>query len=240
MDVWLSEVELDVLWESVDLGEPPLVLDVPSPGATHAERAHIVRRTWDGLAERGVPTAVVQDQLRTPATGRRSFELRAWLDGEVRVLLSADGDSAVLAVLAQGGCTLRSLPSTDLAGRIVSVLPDVPAGRGVSVNVPVASFAAAGQKHRGSDIAEALARDGLSLSDARVLVSMCEGITRRGQFAATWRTSQGSRERAGHVVGFHENASGRYLALRRGDYLTVAPVDATRLSGELTGLFAGV
>ncbi|GAA3992226.1 hypothetical protein GCM10022247_09190 [Allokutzneria multivorans] len=56
MDVRLSEVELDVLWESACLGELPLVLDVPSPGTTHAERAEVVRRTWAGLAERRVPT----------------------------------------------------------------------------------------------------------------------------------------------------------------------------------------
>ncbi|MCP3800376.1 ESX secretion-associated protein EspG [Allokutzneria sp. A3M-2-11 16] len=239
MDVRLTGVELDVLWESACLGELPLVLDVPSPGTTHAERAEIVRRTWAELTERGVPTAAVQGWLRTLAIGRRALELRAWLDGEVRALFSSEGDNAVLAVLSHGGCALRSLPPADPAGRMVAVLPEAPAGRGVSVSVPIASFEAAGRSYRGTDIAEALIRDGLPSTDARVLVSMCEGVTRRGQFCATWRTSHGSRERAARVVGFHDNDSGRYLTLKRGDYLTVAPADSVVLARELNDLFAG-
>ncbi|SDN41325.1 ESX secretion-associated protein EspG [Allokutzneria albata] len=239
MDVRLSEVELDVLWESACLGELPLVLDVPSPGATHAERAEVVRRAWAGLAERGVPTATVQGWLRTLAMGRHALELRAWLDGEVRALLSSEGDTDVLAVLSHGGCTLRAFPSADPAGRMVAVLPEAPAGRGVSVSVPIASFEAAGRSDRGTDIAEALIRNGLPSTDARVLVSMCEGITRRGQFCATWRTSHGGRERATRVVGFHDNDSGRYLTLQRGDYLTVAPADPVVLARELSDLVAG-
>ncbi|GAA3992234.1 hypothetical protein GCM10022247_09200 [Allokutzneria multivorans] len=180
----------------------------------------------------------MQERLRALAMGRRALELRAWVDGEVRALLSSEGDTDVLAVLEHNGCTLRSLPSADPVGRMVAVLPEAPAGRGVSVSVPIASFEAAGRSARGTDIAEALIRDGLPSTDARVLVSMCEGITRRGQFCATWRTSQGSRERAQRVVGFHDNDSGRYLTLRRGDYLTVAPADAAVLAREVSGLFA--
>jgi hypothetical protein len=103
--VEISALEFDVLWEHFyGVDQMPLVLKVPSPGKTDEERKRIVRSVWDGLARRGLGTPVdphpvlvrLLNVLRRPD---REIDGRLWVGGELRVLVAATGDEAVLATL---------------------------------------------------------------------------------------------------------------------------------------------
>jgi len=103
--VEISALEFDVLWEHFyGVDQMPLVLKVPSPGKTDEERKRIVRWVWDGLARRGLGTPVdphplllrLLNLLRRPD---REIDGRLWVGGELRVLVAATGDEAVLATL---------------------------------------------------------------------------------------------------------------------------------------------
>ena len=50
----LGETEFDVLWDELRLGPTPVVLRLPSPGRTRAERARIVAAGRGGLRRRGL------------------------------------------------------------------------------------------------------------------------------------------------------------------------------------------
>ena len=86
----LPATEFDVVWRALDLGDPPLVLTVPSPGRTRAERAAVEARVWSALRERGLagadgaPLGKLTGRLTTIARSTTAIELRGWQDGEIR------------------------------------------------------------------------------------------------------------------------------------------------------------
>src|SRR5216117_965383 len=93
--VTINALEFDVLWEHFALDAMPLVLRVPSPGRTDAERARFVRQAWRGL---GRPIDL------DPRLGRLLFLLRRpdreidgrlWVGRPLRLFVAATGDEAV-------------------------------------------------------------------------------------------------------------------------------------------------
>src|SRR5207253_4607972 len=107
----ISALEFDVLWEHLRLAVMPLVLKVPSPGRTHTERTHLVRRAWEGLSSRGLgrevdPHPGLAELLTLLDRPEREMDGRIWAGRSVRVLAAAKGGCAVLAVKEGDAFTL--------------------------------------------------------------------------------------------------------------------------------------
>ncbi|XVV03035.1 ESX secretion-associated protein EspG [Actinosynnema sp. CA-248983] len=245
--VTISALEFDVLWEHLRLETMPLVLKVPSPGKTNAERADLERRAWAGLESRGLGRPVsldpmLEDLLHLLNRPQREVDGRLWLGRSVRVLAAAKGQSAVLAVLDGEQLTLRPASADGLPREAVSVLPAVPPGPGHSVTLPSADLDAAAAAAGTPDKLEAALRErGVRADDAKVLADMFKDAGNRGQFGGAVRDKWGKRVRPEHVVAFFDNPNGRYVQLRRATagqqpWSTVSPTDPRRLVQHVTDL----
>lgn len=248
----LSELEFDVLAEHVGLDPIPLVLKVPSPGRTRAERAELVESAWETLTARGLgqpsrPCPELRRLMDLLAHPEREIDGRVWLGHSVRVLAAATADDAVLAVKEHGTVTLRSVAATGLPRAALSLLPPRSAGPGRSVSVRSADLdAAAAEAGRNvEEVRDALVRRGVRPDDAETLFRMVGEADFRGQFGAAARTRSDKRIRAGHVVAFFDTPHGRYVQLRRestpGDpWSTIAPADPRRMAGHVEDILAEV
>lgn len=234
----LSVTELDVVWRAAGFGALPLILDVPSPGATHAERAELEHQVWTGLMARGLADdpgqahARLADRLETIAKCGKSLQLRVFGADAVRAILATRGHHNVLGVLGER-FHLSAVPATGRAATLVSLLPEVAAGRGHSVSVDTAVFAAAAADPATTH--DALRRNGLSTDDARTLLAMTTGTVRISQLVS--ERHHGGRARS-QPVSVLDTAAGRYRVIRTvtdaGDHLTVTPASAAALASALT------
>jgi ESX secretion-associated protein EspG len=248
--VTISALEFDVLWEHCfgpdEVSGMPLVLKVPSPGRTHAERSRLVSQAWAGLEQRGLGRSVDLDPrlevllglLRRP---EREIDGRLWAGRSLRLLAAATGEQAVLAVLSGDALTLRFAEVTGLPRYALSVLPAQPAGPGQSITMRTADFEAAAQQATDKTAFEAALRDhGVRAEDATALVTMIGDIVNQGQFGSAARDKLGRRVRADRVLSFFDTQDGRYLQIRRetnGElWTTISPADQRRMLQHLTDL----
>jgi hypothetical protein len=223
-ELTLTASTFEVAWEHGKFGEMPIVLYVPPAGFQEWERAEVVRKAWDELERLGVARFGRLDDevlamLGVLARPRRAVDARlafgrAGVKGsEVRGMAGAIGDRGVLAKLADGTVTLRSIYGSSLSREIVGLLPPAPAGPGSSVAVareliePAAR--AAGSSLYG--FAERLVEAGVPGDQARTLVRMIDGTKHRGQFGAAVLDREGRRNAARRVIAFHDTDNGRYL-----------------------------
>jgi EspG family len=255
--VEISALEFDVLWEHFcGVDQMPLVLRVPSPGRTDAERDRIVRTVWDGLARRGLGTPVdphptLSRLLHLLHRPDREIDGRLWLSraggsgdagGPVRLLAAATGDDAVLATLSGNQLTLRPAEATGLPRFALSVLPPAPAGPGQSITLPTDDFTAAAKVARKQeDLAVELRNRGVRDADAKTLAEMIGDIVNQGQYGSATRDRWGRRVRATEVISFFDTEEGRYLQVRRTEentppWTTISPTDHRRLLHHLTAL----
>ncbi|WP_229786696.1 ESX secretion-associated protein EspG [Actinokineospora fastidiosa] len=239
----LSAVEFDVLREHLGVEEFPVVLRVPSPGRTEAERARLVRAAWATLSRRGVADYPEVDprlaaMLAVLARPQSSVDVRVWGEGAARALAAIADGTAVLAVLAGTTLTLSAIDD-GLPRHALSVLPRLPAGPGRSVTLPSADLAAAAPA---PDLAAALRARGVRADDATHLAEMIAPLTAQGQFGAAHRDRYGKRHRTPCTVSFFDTAAGRYLQLRTPNpdgehWTTVSPADHRALLRHLDELF---
>ncbi|ALG13661.1 ESX secretion-associated protein EspG [Kibdelosporangium phytohabitans] len=246
----LTPLEFDVLWEHLDLGDMPLILKVPSPGRTNAERAELVTRAWQSLEAKGFGRQVSPDPrlaglLRLAARPNRELDGRLWLGRAVRVFAAADGDAGVLAVQENDRLTFRGADGPGLPRHALSVLPQEKAGPGHSVTLPSKDFeTAAREASAPKEFEAALRRRGLRDHDARTLREMIGDVVRQGQFGGAARDKWGRRVRTARVISFFDTPAGRYLQIRKESggggeaWTTISPADHKRLLQHLTELHA--
>ena len=237
----LSPTELDVVWRALRLGDLPLVIDVPSPGATRAERAALERRVWTDLVTReladdhGQPHWRLADRLRTIAWRTSSLELRVFGADATRAVLATRGRRNVLGVL-RDRFTIGSAPATARAATLIALLPEVPPGQGHSVSVDTGLFAMAVRDPRPHD---RLRRHGVSTDDARTLLAMATGSVRVAQLVAETRDGNGRVVRS-RAMSVYDTPSGRYRAIRTvtagTDHLTVTPATPSALADAVARL----
>lgn len=236
----LSTSELDVVWRAGELGPLPLIIDVPSPGMTHTERAAVERRVWTNLVERGLADDHgrvhwrLADRLETIARRRRSLQVHVVGQDSVRAILAVRDRRHVLGVLADR-FRLAAVPGTGAASTLLALLPDVPAGQGHSVSVDTTVLTAAVRNP--ASTFDVLRRHGLGTDDARTLITMTSGCLRTIQIVAETREAEGRTTRS-LLVSAHDTPAGRYRAIRTvtaaGDHLTVTPATTSSLVGALT------
>jgi len=241
----LSPVEFGACWAALELGDPPLLLELRSPGHTVAERDLLRRRALAGLRERGLsdgrrPAEPLTSVLRLLA--QPDYELDIRLGGGRRGMLLGIGAVAGAhgVVVLSGDGPLRLLPrdGARVAATLVGLAGELSPGVGRPVNIPADLLDEARAAARDGNLwtlADELVGRGVSRLDAGSLARMCDGIDTVGQLGATWRPD-GLWRRAPWVVGFHRAAAGHFMQLRRPagrpggtEAVTVCPTDADRL-----------
>lgn len=245
----LSEAEFDVLWGELRLGPTPVVLRLPSPGRTGAERARIVAAGRDGLRRRGLadvagPAPEPARLLGLLAAPRRQLELRAWFGRPVRALAAErDGDGA-LVVRRDGRIELHAAGTPAHAVR--TTLPDRPAGRGRAVSLPTDALTAVlattdGRPVPSGVITGTSAPDGPSAEDTALVARLLGGEGGRAQVAAVVHDRWGSPHRPVPHVTVLDTPDGRYRLTRAEttdgtEWSTLAPVDDRGLHTVLSDL----
>ncbi|MFI9006108.1 ESX secretion-associated protein EspG [Actinosynnema sp. NPDC053489] len=126
--VVLSDTAFDVLWRHEDLGEHHTVLHVPPAEANALEVEHALRRE-------GVRVDEALEALRVLAFA--DFECFGWIafnrEVTLPVVAAAAGRHGVFALRDNGHVRLGALRG-DPSDTLVACLPELPAGRGSSIN----------------------------------------------------------------------------------------------------------
>jgi hypothetical protein len=243
----ITALEFDVLWEHFELDAMPLVLRVPSPGRSDAERARFVHHAWDSLSRRGLGTPVAPDPrlarlvmlLRRPD---REIDGRMWVGHQLRLFAAATGDQAVLATMVGSQLTLREADATGLPRHALSVLPEASGGPGQSITLRTSDFEAAAREATDQQrLAAELRARGVRESDANDLAEMIGDVVNQGQYGSARRDKWGRRIRAHRVISFFDTKKGRYLQIRRESpgtepWTTISPADPRRMLQHLTAL----
>lgn len=239
-----------MLTEHLGIETAPVVLRVPSPGRTHADRARLVAAAWRGLERRGLgsgsdPAPALADHLAVLARPDREVDGRLWLgERPLRVLAAAAEDRAVLAVLSGPDITLTGADPDGLPRHALSVLPGAPPGPGRSATLRTADFEAVAGASTSEEFVAGLRGRGVRADDAAVLGEMIGPLVARGSFGAARRDRLGKRHRADRVVSFFETTQGRYLQTRVPNpdgvlWTTISPAGARTLLWHVTGLLDG-
>jgi hypothetical protein len=237
----LDATEFDVIWRAQGFGVPPAVLDMPSPGVSHAERARIEHAVWSALTGRGLATGFgepawgLRAALGVVAKRVTSFELHT---AELRALLGRVNQRAVLVEFSDGRLHIRAVADTGLAQTIATLLPELPAGQGQSITVDASLLARAEASLTAAAKRVVLRRGGLSRDDARTFADMMAGAEGHGQIVAEV-TRHGTTRRSDRVVAFFHNDTGRYRVIRTGDHITITPVTTAQLTAAADELTSG-
>ncbi|MCP2259696.1 EspG family protein [Streptoalloteichus tenebrarius] len=242
--VELSTVEFEVCWERLGLGDLPYVLDLPSPGRTHEERREIVEGVLASLRARDLaddlgPHPDLRDQLDLLAHCSWAVDSRLISDRVVRARGAAAGNRGVVAVIDGETVVLRSMPDHAVVTEMVGLAGQAPVNRAASVSVRAAALDAAAVDGRDPEsLARRLVEEGERPEDARRLARMLDGVVHRGQFSVVASDGTGRKRPGPWVVGFHDNAEGRFLQLRRNGWVTVTPLSTQQLLGHVRELLA--
>ena len=254
--IYLSALEFDVVCEAAKLTDRRhIVLDVPSPGATHTERARLVAGSWDELRRRGLAEAgrdrldvEFADLLALLDRPERGIDLRIWADRPIRALACASAGAGVLVIVDGDVVEISPIRGGSVAEAAVSVAGETAPGPGRAVSLPNDLLQEAAKATGTADrlaLTDELRALGIPHDDAADVANMSAGMTVRGQLGAQASPGRGKPERAGRVVAFHDTDRGRYLHVVRhtGDgrgWSTIAPADNARLAEYARELLAEV
>jgi hypothetical protein len=241
----LSPAEFGACWAALELGDPPLLLELRSPGHTVGERDLLRRHALAGLRGRGLsdgrrPAEPLASTLRLLA--RPDYELDIRLGGGRGGMLlglgAVAGAQGVVVISGDGPLRLLPMDGARVAATLVGLAGELSPGVGRPVNIPADLLDEARAAARDGNLwtlVDELVGRGVSRLDAGSLARMCDGIDVVGQLGATWRPD-GLWRRAPWVVGFHRAAAGHFMQLRRPadrpcgtGTVTVCPTDADRL-----------
>ncbi|OQO92842.1 ESX secretion-associated protein EspG [Saccharomonospora piscinae] len=245
----LTEVELDFLWESGNLGELPYPITVRSHGDTLEERAALRARVLTELASRGLvdgdgrPQPHVEDTLGVLAAAELSLDsvfIGAPGAQPRMAVAAAVGEHGVLLVQEAGTVWLERVPADGLVSAIVGQLPPAERGREQSITVPLEQLLAG----PGADFMQRrpATSDGSTAradSDRKALARLhAQNRERGGQLGANARNRSGAKGRS-PVLSWFDTETGRYLTqASRGsdgrDWIVIAPADAPTLRHRLS------
>lgn len=242
----LSTVEFTALWRALDLGDKPLLLDIPEHSRTLDDRDRQDSQAWEELRTRRLvdargPRPELADALGALARPAAEVDLRM-LTGpaqQLRVLACAAGLVGIVAVPGTGIVDLLPIRRTELPEALLSYVPEHPRAAGDAVSIPFALVQDEGLR-ADTDLAR-LERAGLRTAQARQLRLLIAGtVVRQFKIGAAVRDRLGRRHRAPDVVSVLDTTRGR-VQIRRlwhedSARLLIAPVDKQRLADEVGAL----
>jgi hypothetical protein len=239
--VILSHLEFDLLWEDLGPGgPPPYPFDVPSHGATHAERDDLGVQVFAGLADAGLTDGEdVDPELADLVVllGSPSLSVDALVLGEApwRLLAAARDGAGVLAVLDDRDLVLEPVRPAGLVAAVARMLGDAEAGPGDQLRLPRAAYSAAMDAYArsGYDAFErALSTAGITGRAVRPLATLVTAERyAAGQLAATGPAGRSP------VLAWFDTAAGRYAVTPESvggePWVTVTPADGPWLADRL-------
>lgn len=248
----LSVLEFDIVWEHLQLGPFPPVLEINSHGATLDERAELAAQVWESLADKdlGWPGSVdrrVAFRLRQLARPELELDARLHLSTAgpaSRALIAANNSVATVAVLGAEHLTLRTVPSDVITAEALGLLPEHPPAGGPSITLPATSLDAAIEAGTRESFAGALISAGLGAAEARTLAAVAGAVFRFAHFGAARTRRFQRRHRADHAVSVYDTPRGRYLITRKPSadrhWVTIASGTVTAITRELDELLEGL
>jgi hypothetical protein len=250
----LSWLEYDFLWEHLELGRRPPILDINSHGRTFDERAELRTAAWKSLAGKGFGEPGnfhpdLESCLVTLARPEWEVDGRLHLSADgprTSVLIGSNGTRAAVGVLDADHLTVWRTSATGLARDMVAQLPAHPPGTGVSISLPAETLdRCAARAGRDPDaLLRALVSAGLGKDEARKIVEVTGQVVRFGHLGAAHTPRHGDRVRADHVVSFYDNPLGRYLFTRRPSsgalWVTLAPGGSPAITRQVEELLHGL
>lgn len=259
----LSLAAIDLLWEQLRLGTPVRIFEVPSVGATMADRDRLRRIVLDdltsrNLAYRGRLAPEVEEALVTLDRFGQAIDVAAVMDRDdpsdkVLARVAGNGRSAVLARLRDQTVSFDIHHPDQLVPEAVRLIGDERPGPGRSVTFPeapaeepvaTARHRAPEEGFRGVFQPVRPAQRGYDL-ERRAAQTMWERPrTRVGMFTAYGRDRQG-RQVTGPVLTWFDTEDGRYLGHTRPgpdgqEWTTYAPADSARIAQQLRGMLESV
>ena len=235
----VSASAFDILWTDLGHDRPPEPLSVRSVGGTDEERAEVRKAVYANLAERGLYDGArlepaLAARLELLAAGEVFVACEALADMTAptpfRAVTASRGRRGVLATQPEQTIGLDAIGDGELCTALVDVLPELTAGPGYGVSLPATALPdAAGAGSRST-----------SAQRQEVLAIQARPVYAAGQFSVSRRSGPGRVERLGGLTWFDTDV-GAYCATRtrgRGgaDWVTVSPVDSTRLAARVAAL----
>lgn len=235
-DYVLTPGQFATLWADLRLGAMPYPLDVYGTGREDVDH---LRRDLEPL-------------LRLLDSHQIAIDLVADVDGPVRALAVSNGRFALRAMISTRGVELSVIRPTGLPVALLEVLPHADAGPGHALSVPVEAMQKAAalvdaEDDGGDDYPwggggeyderSAFVKAGLSQADAALMSELTTGRIAGGQFGVS--LSDGvTRRRGPMVLTWFDTARGRYMMVKDGAWLSVAPADQGRLLARISSLLS--
>ena len=245
--VTLSVLEFDILWEYLQLGPFPPILNINSHGKDLDERAELAASVWESLADKDLGWPDRLDRrivFRLRLLARPEWELDARMHPGPRALIAANTSTATVAVLDADRVTLRTAPTDLIAMEALALLPQHPAATGPSITLPASTLdtATAQAGNSPGSFAQALISAGLGPAESRILATLASTAIRHAHFGAARTRRFEKRRRANYVVSVYDTSAGRYLITRKpsggGDWVTLLPGTAPAIARQLDELLA--
>ncbi|WP_460955633.1 ESX secretion-associated protein EspG [Parasphingorhabdus pacifica] len=250
MDFLLSEREFEVLWSDLGSGAAPFPLEVSSHGGTGAERDRMRTEVYDALRIRKLVEddeldPDLDDLLGTLSRPEVVIDVVGYAEGTLRAVACGNGQAGVLARVVDGGIGLTGIRPTALPRSIVETVPDREMGRGPSMSLRHDDLLSATGQDGADDGAlgadsehDSLVRAGVDPENAVWLLRAAENRRSGGQFGVSLRESRSTMYRVPTMVTWFDTDSGRYLMVRDGDWVSIAPADRARIKQRLDAVIA--
>ncbi|MEV7098931.1 ESX secretion-associated protein EspG [Amycolatopsis sp. NPDC051045] len=239
--VILSHLEFDLLWEDLGPGgPPPYPLDVPSHGATHAERDDLGVRVFAGLADAGLTDGddvdpELADLVVLLSSPSLSVDALVLAEAPWRLLGAARDGAGVLAVLDDRDLVLEPVRPDGLVPAVARMVGDAEVGPGDQLRLPRAAYSAAMDAYArgGYDAFErGLSTAGITGRAVRPLATLVTAERyAAGQLAATGPAGRSP------VLAWFDTAAGRYAVTPEDvggePWVMVTPADGAWLADRL-------
>lgn len=228
--IQVSAAEFTLLWSALDLGPMPSILGIPRLGRTARTRAQLVAEASATLAGRDLGT--VEQPARDLAIVLRVLAgydklVEMLVDGQESSLAAVAGSSQRgTAVAARVGDEVRLGPVERITSALLDAVVPLPAGPGSSVNIRADDFdsaCAAGERDGVSGFTGELARAGVRPRDAAMVAHALTARLGGGRLGV-------SHGRSRAAFSWVDTPEGRYVLRNTGGWVTVTPVDPSRLA----------
>lgn len=249
--VRLSLAAVDILWETLALGAPPVIFEVPSAGVTLDERAEVRRSVFATLAElgfvdgRGQVDRELVTTLRLLNRAPSAVEALGVLRDGQRLCARAvsDGRTAVLAVLREQSVRLERIRPTGVVAAMLELIGPARPGRGRSVTYPAPAAGRPAPEGRAGRLLQRATPTRYDAEREQARVILDQPRIQAGTFTVLERPATGPETERGVLLWF-DTPTGRYLGHLRPDasgqtWATYAPADNARLARQLSELIAG-